>query len=118
MSDEKKKRFRIYYAAAAVVVLAGAGLLAFYTVPAFHMLLHPHAAGDNAATTADKYTCGMHPFVISDKPGNCPVCGMTLTKIESAPAPAGTAAAPPAPAASPGNRAEDPLLSQPDGPQW
>ncbi len=89
MSDEMKKRSRIYYGAAAVLVLAGAGVLAFYTVPAFHMLLHPHAAGDNAATTADKYTCGMHPFVISDKPGNCPVCGMTLTKIESAPAPAG-----------------------------
>jgi hypothetical protein len=24
------------------------------------------------------YTCGMHPEVISDKPGKCPKCGMTL----------------------------------------
>ncbi len=24
------------------------------------------------------YTCTMHPQVISDKPGNCPICGMTL----------------------------------------
>ncbi|MBP2676235.1 MAG: family efflux transporter, subunit [Deltaproteobacteria bacterium] len=103
MSDEKRNRSRKYYIAAAVAVLAVAGLLAFYTVPAFHFLLHPHPA-DNAAATAQgavKYTCGMHPFIISDKPGNCPVCGMTLTKIEGAAAPAGTAAAPPAPAASP-----------------
>ena len=24
------------------------------------------------------YTCSMHPEVISDKPGKCPKCGMTL----------------------------------------
>jgi hypothetical protein len=24
------------------------------------------------------YTCPMHPEVISDKPGKCPKCGMTL----------------------------------------
>jgi hypothetical protein len=25
-----------------------------------------------------QYTCPMHPEVVSDKPGNCPKCGMTL----------------------------------------
>jgi len=25
-----------------------------------------------------KYTCPMHPQVIKDKPGNCPICGMKL----------------------------------------
>jgi Cu2+-exporting ATPase len=25
-----------------------------------------------------KYTCLMHPQVVQDKPGNCPICGMTL----------------------------------------
>jgi len=29
------------------------------------------------------YSCGMHPEVISDKPGNCPICGMKLTPIKS-----------------------------------
>lgn len=27
------------------------------------------------------YTCGMHPQVIQDKPGNCPICGMKLTPM-------------------------------------
>ncbi len=29
------------------------------------------------------YTCGMHPQVIQDHPGNCPICGMKLTPIRS-----------------------------------
>lgn len=29
------------------------------------------------------YQCSMHPWITSDKPGNCPVCGMKLTRIKS-----------------------------------
>jgi len=38
---------------------------------------------ESAAPTATKqlYTCGMHPQVIQDHPGNCPICGMKLTPI-------------------------------------
>lgn len=33
------------------------------------------------------YTCSMHPFIIKDKPGTCPICGMELIKkIDNAPA--------------------------------
>jgi RND family efflux transporter MFP subunit len=92
---------RFFLVLSAVLGLLLAGVVAFYNVPAFHVLLHPHAGGDNAAMTADKYTCGMHPFIITDKPGNCPICGMTLTKIEGAPAPVVAATAPSAPAANP-----------------
>ena len=28
------------------------------------------------------YTCSMDPQVVSDKPGKCPICGMTLTPIK------------------------------------
>jgi rubrerythrin len=28
------------------------------------------------------YTCGMHPQIHQDKPGKCPICGMTLIKNE------------------------------------
>jgi hypothetical protein len=29
-----------------------------------------------------KYTCLMHPEVISDHPGNCPKCGMKLVPVK------------------------------------
>ncbi|MHB8058339.1 MAG: efflux RND transporter periplasmic adaptor subunit [Desulfuromonadaceae bacterium] len=33
------------------------------------------------------WTCSMHPFIIKDKPGTCPICAMELIKkIDSAPA--------------------------------
>ncbi len=30
---------------------------------------------------ASLFTCGMHPQVIQDKPGTCPICGMKLTPL-------------------------------------
>jgi hypothetical protein len=41
-------------------------------------------AQTNAPSTDRKvlyYTCPMHPSVKSDKPGNCPDCGMTLEPV-------------------------------------
>ena len=34
-----------------------------------------------ASETKTLYTCGMHPQIIQDHPGNCPICGMKLTPI-------------------------------------
>jgi len=31
----------------------------------------------------DEYTCSMHPEIIRDKPGRCPICGMELVKKET-----------------------------------
>jgi Cu(I)/Ag(I) efflux system membrane fusion protein len=38
---------------------------------------------DSASTTVHKdlYTCSMHPQIIQDHPGNCPICGMKLVKM-------------------------------------
>ncbi len=41
---------------------------------------------DKTATASQSkilYTCGMHPQVIQDHPGNCPICGMKLTPIRN-----------------------------------
>jgi Cu(I)/Ag(I) efflux system membrane fusion protein len=40
---------------------------------------HQHAI----ASQGEVYTCPMHPQIIRDKPGNCPICGMKLVKQES-----------------------------------
>ena len=29
------------------------------------------------------YSCGMHPQIIQEEPGNCPICGMKLTPLRS-----------------------------------
>ncbi|SNB45398.1 efflux RND transporter periplasmic adaptor subunit [Geobacter sp. DSM 9736] len=52
-------------------------------------------AGAQGTTKAENakelYTCPMHPFIIKDKPGSCPICGMTLVKkVEGAQADAKT----------------------------
>lgn len=38
---------------------------------------------EKAAVSSEKYTCPMHPQVIKDQPGTCPVCGMDLVKVNS-----------------------------------
>jgi len=49
-------------------------------------------AASTATATPEKtlYTCGMHPWIIQDHPGNCPICGMKLEPVHKT---AGTDAA-------------------------
>lgn len=57
-----------------------------------------HAGEQGAGTVAKgtegkvQYTCGMHPFVIQDQPGTCPICGMNLTPMKSVGSAQGAAA--------------------------
>ena len=43
---------------------------------AFRVMEHQHQF--------QKYTCPMHPQIVQDKPGNCPLCGMTLEPMANA----------------------------------
>lgn len=50
---------------------------------------HDHAG---EGESGQLWTCGMHPQVIQDEPGDCPICGMALTPLkDSTPAAAGSA---------------------------
>ena len=40
-------------------------------------------AAADASSDAQLWTCGMHPQVIQDHPGQCPICHMELTPLEA-----------------------------------
>jgi RND family efflux transporter MFP subunit len=75
MNVSTKTKYLLVIAALAAAVAAGywAGLL------------HDDHAGHDtvAGSEATKYTCGMHPFIIQDEPGICPICNMELTPLKA-----------------------------------
>lgn len=42
------------------------------------------ASADAAEQSVQQYTCGMHPMIITDEPGICPICNMDLTPLKPA----------------------------------
>jgi Cu(I)/Ag(I) efflux system membrane fusion protein/cobalt-zinc-cadmium efflux system membrane fusion protein len=42
------------------------------------------ASAEAAEEAVEQYTCGMHPMIITDEPGLCPICNMELTPLKSA----------------------------------
>src|SRR5262245_53362412 len=63
----------------------------------------PHEAGEAGAAGKQLWTCSMHPQVIRDKPGLCPICHMQLTPLAT-PGSQPTTTATSATAESPGQR--------------
>ena len=41
----------------------------------------------HAVADAAQYTCPMHPQILQDRPGNCPICGMVLEPVVASDAP-------------------------------
>ncbi|MDH4324026.1 MAG: heavy metal translocating P-type ATPase, partial [Betaproteobacteria bacterium] len=48
-----------------------------------HHPLDQHVDADRALPAA-QYTCPMHPEVLKDGPGDCPICGMALVPVGAA----------------------------------
>ncbi|BDU73145.1 efflux RND transporter periplasmic adaptor subunit [Mesoterricola silvestris] len=79
---ERPSRFRtISLIALGVVVGVGATQL----IPTHrHGDEHPQSATAPASASKQMYQCPMHPQIIMDHEGNCPICGMTLVAMENA----------------------------------
>jgi Cu(I)/Ag(I) efflux system membrane fusion protein len=45
---------------------------------------HDHAPG--TAEVTERWQCPMHPSIVQDHPGDCPICGMKLVKVSAGPA--------------------------------
>ncbi|MEQ9366951.1 MAG: efflux RND transporter periplasmic adaptor subunit [Leptospirales bacterium] len=75
MNESNRNRFfkkLIYVGLPLLIVLGGAYGIFTY--------VNSSSAGDIAIDAKKTlYTCSMHPHIIRDEPGTCPICGMDLT---------------------------------------
>ena len=64
--------------------LSAIGFLSFIVLIAvlFTACTQKPKASPAKATNKAYYTCSMHPQIHEDHPGNCPICGMKLIKVE------------------------------------
>jgi RND family efflux transporter MFP subunit len=74
-----------------LVLVAGLIVGAIFHEPLEAMVRRLLPAGGEAAKTAleaaakpQYYTCGMHPWVVLPKPGDCPICHMKLVPLDPA----------------------------------
>jgi len=57
------------------------GVAAFLAVRGFQSKPTEHTH----SSEKQLYTCGMHPQIVQDKPGDCPICGMKLQPVRKQP---------------------------------
>lgn len=62
-----------------VLLLIAVGIILYQNIGSdFNSKTDQHSHDENQL-----YTCGMHPDIISEEPGNCPICEMKLTPIKN-----------------------------------
>ncbi len=83
----KPKRSLRRYPTPAPAPLGRGTVLFFALVALFSPLILVSCSRNTGSTekaiTQTKYHCPMHPSYVSEKPGNCPICGMQLVLMES-----------------------------------
>jgi Cu(I)/Ag(I) efflux system membrane fusion protein len=72
---------RTYKTILVILVLAAAGAGTVFIACSRNMSTGQPGA-QQAQKAASKYYCPMHPNYVSDKPGDCPICGMSLVAME------------------------------------
>lgn len=67
-----------------IIVLFLLGITGVFSLKKTHFLDHlKHKKSDTQKK--ETYFCPMHPSIVSDKPGNCPICHMSLQSREETP---------------------------------
>lgn len=77
----------------ALLLAAACGALLSGSVAHFWRAPSSSGAAAEVKHAAVKYQCPMHPTIVQDHPGDCPICGMTLVPLSERPP------TPPAPSA-------------------
>lgn len=75
------RTIKFFLTGSLALLLVFTGPIGFFPPDAEHAHHHFSAGAEEARAETQKYTCSMHPFIIRDEPGNCPICGMTLTPV-------------------------------------
>ena len=66
---------------AAIVVSGAVSAFVAYSVGNRHTESSPQVAATEVAAK-EQWQCPMHPTIVQDHPGTCPICGMNLVKVE------------------------------------
>jgi membrane fusion protein, copper/silver efflux system len=93
---EQKTKQWIALIALLLAIAAGTGVMLWQKSP------KGNVPADRVPPAKELWTCSMHPDIVRDKPGNCPLCGMQLIKKHDA-APVSGAGA--------GNDARQPVMT-------
>lgn len=79
-TNAKRSIWRLIVILASLILGLSTGV--YFHGPISHLIgLHRHE--QTASSDKQLWTCGMHPQVIQDKPGNCPICGMALEPLKA-----------------------------------
>jgi Cu(I)/Ag(I) efflux system membrane fusion protein len=89
MSDDSRERSRGSIRVGAGGIVATVLATAIVTAVGITMLRPPAATAPTAVDAAaepvkEMWQCPMHPTIVRDHPGNCPICGMKLLNVDAA----------------------------------
>ena len=83
MKDQQLKHARFALPALLAIVVFGVGTAAYGAVEKwFFFGPQQGPSAEEQAAIEHGYICPMHPQIISDHPGKCPICGMDLVKSD------------------------------------
>ena len=64
-----------------ILIIIAIGIVVL--LPIYFLFVNDSSSSANNSDEKQLYTCGMHPEIISEEPGLCPICEMNLTPIKN-----------------------------------